>query len=415
MRRRSGWGQLPHSVGRKHVLILVGVLVLLVVAAACGGGQGTPTPGSRESSLGLQPTPSPTAVIPNEYPRPVDTSIHSVPLESVVFDTFDGGFLRLSDADSRTIEQLRDFIRPIYQPRYDGPEGGDWLRRTDLIIGYVGEEAAYAYPVNMLNFHEIVNDEIDGVPVLITYCPLCASGVVFDRRVDGEALTFGNTSALYQNDLVMYDHQTGSYWFQVGGEAIVGTLTGKRLVPLPSVTMPWQQWRELHPETRVLSLEQGLTGSYSYEYDPFQGYNVSVDALNFPFPVSKEKLDTRLRPSALVLSVRVNGQEKAYPIQNMGNAAVNDTVGGEPVVVFSRDEGATSSAFSRTVDGRLLTFVLRDNQIRDQETNSLWDLAGRAVEGSLKGQQLKPLPTRRAFWFSLSLALPDIPLYQQEP
>ena len=228
-------------------------------------------------------------------------------------------------------------------------------------------------------------------------------------------MTFGNTSALYQNDLVMYDHQTGSYWFQVGGEAIVGTLTGERLVPLPSVTMPWQQWRELYPETRVLSLEQGLTGFYTYEHDPFQGYNVAVDALNFPFPVSKEKLDPRLRPSTLVLSVRVNGQEKAYPLQSMGDAVANDTVGGEPVVVFSRNQGITGSAFSRTVDGQALTFTLRGNQIRDQETNSLWDQAGRAIEGSLKGRQLELLPTRRAFWYALSLALPDIPVYLQEP
>ena len=415
MRRPITFGLRPHRLRAMRAPALAGALALLVVAAACGSGQATPTPGTTASPTQAQPTPLATAVIPQEFPPPVDTSIHSVPLESVVFDTFDGGFLRLSDATTGDIRFLRDRIRPIYEPRYDGPEGGDWLLPTDLVIGYVGGGAAYAYPVNMLNFHEIVNDEIDGVPVLITYCPLCASGVVFDRRVDGDTLTFGNTSALYQNDLVMYDHQTGSYWFQVGGEAIVGTLTGERLVPLPSVTMPWQQWRELYPETRVLSLEQGLTGFYTYEHDPFQGYNVAVDALNFPFPVSKEKLDPRLRPSTLVLSVRVNGQEKAYPLQSMGDAVANDTVGGEPVVVFSRNQGITGSAFSRTVDGQALTFTLRDNQIRDQETNSLWDQAGRAVEGSLKGRQLELLPTRRAFWYALSLALPDIPVYLQEP
>lgn len=93
--------------------------------------------------------------------------------------------------------------------------------------------------MNVLNFRELVTDEIGGVPVLITYCPLCFSGVVFDREVDGLVLIFGNTSALYQSDLVMYDHQTGSYWFQVGGEAVMGTLTGARLKILPSTTMEW--------------------------------------------------------------------------------------------------------------------------------------------------------------------------------
>ena len=94
------------------------------------------------------------------------------------------------------------------------------MRDTDLVLGYVGPESgsAFAYPVKMLNLHEIVNDVIDGRPVLISYCPLCASGAVYDRELAGEVLLFGNTSALYQSDLVMYDHQSGSYWFQVLGE-----------------------------------------------------------------------------------------------------------------------------------------------------------------------------------------------------
>ena len=112
------------------------------------------------------------------------------------------------------IERLRDAIWSIYEPGYEDVTGGGWLNDRDLVLGYVGLDAEYAYPIKMLNFHELVNDVIDGIPVLVTYCPLCGSGIVFDRQLGGEVLVFGNTSALFENDLVMFDYETESYWFQ---------------------------------------------------------------------------------------------------------------------------------------------------------------------------------------------------------
>ena len=123
-------------------------------------------------------------------------------------------------------------------PAYGGADALPWLDDDDLVLGYEAGGEVFAYPINIVNFHEMVNDTIGGVPLLVTNCPLCFSGVVFGREVDGQTLTFGNTSALYQSNLVMYDHQTGSYWSQVGGEAVVGTLTRARLEPLPSATCP---------------------------------------------------------------------------------------------------------------------------------------------------------------------------------
>jgi hypothetical protein len=167
------------------------------------------------------PAPSPTSTLVPSQTRPstpagpppdLNTDIRSVALEDIVFDTFDGSSRRLSEADNALIERLRDAIRPVYTPQYEDVSGGDWLSPDDTVLGYVGESGqAYAYPIKFLNFHELVNDVIDGVPLLVTYCPLCASGVVFDRRIDGEVLTFGNTSALYNSDLVMFDYASGSY------------------------------------------------------------------------------------------------------------------------------------------------------------------------------------------------------------
>ncbi len=315
------------------------------------------------------------------------------------------------------IERLRDAIKPIYSAQYEDASGGDWLDSSDIILGYISESGqAYAYPIKFLNFHELVNDVIDDVPLLVTYCPLCGSGVVFDRRVDGEVLVFGNTSALYNSDLVMFDHASGSYWFQTGGEAVVGLMTGTRLAPLPSSVMTWDQWRALYPETNVLSREQGLGRPASqYDRDPFSNF---ADYINggenrFPFPVDTDLVSDSLRPAEIVVAVAIGDQERAYPPTQIGNAAVNDLLDGEPVVVFSRGTRQVATVFSPLVEGRLLEFDYTDGSFRDQQTGSVWNLGGLATSGELEGTRLTPLPSRRAFWFSISISNPKIEIYGQ--
>ena len=166
------------------------------------------------------------------------------------------------------------------------------------MLGYESDDDAFAYPINILNFHDMVTDVIGGVRVLITYCLLCVSGMVFSREVDGQTLTFGNTSALYQSDLVMYDHQTGSYWFQVAGEAVVGTMTGAHLEPLPFATMPWGQWKAPHPDILLLvgvdGVKDDLFAGSGYGNGFGQEYQDRINNEQFAFPVDQEKLDGRL-------------------------------------------------------------------------------------------------------------------------
>jgi hypothetical protein len=269
---------------------------------ACGGSDPTLAPtrpdATTQSSAAI---PGPTSVIPEgssvapKLVPDVDTSIHSVPLEDILFDTFgttSARFVPLSEISDELQTDLRDAIIPVDLPVYGGADALPWLEDDDLVLGYESGEEAFAYPINILNFYEIVNDVIGGDPVLITYCPLCVSGVVFSREVDGETLTFGNTSALYQSDLVMYDHQTGSYWFQVAGEAVVGTMTGSHLDPLPSATMPWGRWKALHPDTLLLTgVEGGLETLFarsSYGNGFGSGYQEIVNSEQFAFPVDKK-------------------------------------------------------------------------------------------------------------------------------
>ena len=357
--------------------VLFGAVALL--AAACGG-EGASSDATPATVSSATPVPRAAVIGPSgvELP-PLEIEQHTVPLEEVYFDTFDGGSRRLSAASEALIAGLRDAIPPIYSPFYEEVEGGDWLSGDDLVIGYLSQSGqAYAYPHKILNFHEIVNDEIDGRPVLISYCPLCRSGVVYDRRLDGRTLTFGNTSALFESDLVMFDWETNSFWWQVPGRAIVGRLSGAALAPLASETMSWSAWRELHPRTNILSrvLSRDLGFARDYERDPFAGLGASLDAGRTPFPTSDASHDDRLRPSAVVLGVVVGEANRVYPLAQLGTTAVNDTIEGRPVVVLVDAERSAGAAFFAEADGRVLTFEYRDGLYVDLETGSSWDLAG---------------------------------------
>ncbi len=380
------------------VFRLVAVVVLLgLMSGACSRPQtdGVSTVGSSAEG---QPVPP-----------DVDMSLHAVPLEDIYFDTFDGGAVRLSDSTRELRLRLLDAIPPIDEPIYGPRVDGDWLDEDDLVLGYVSGDAAYAYPFKILNFHEIVNDVIDGVPVLISYCPLCRSAIVFDRRVDDLVLSFGNTSALYESDLVMVDRQTGSYWWQVAGRAIVGPLTDTGLDVRPSVVATWADWTSTHPETLVLTRETGY--ERPYEVDSFANYSESVDAGRFAFPVDEDSLDPRLDPAELVVGVSIDDVVRVYPVDGK-DSVINDVLGETPVVVFRTGGGA--AVFSPILDGQTLRFSLDgEAHLVDDKTGSVWGVDGLAVSGPLAGRMLDQIATRTTFWFAFVGAFPNAQIYGQ--
>ena len=241
---------------------------------------------------------------------------------------------------------------------------------------------------------------------------------MYDRRLtpDGEPDLFGNTSALYESDMVMVDHKTGSYWMQVSGEALVGELAGQRLTALPSQTTTWGLWREQYPESVVLSPDTGY--DRNYRYDPFTGlgerYNEGGD---FIFPVSENGRDPRLDPGEVVLGAEYEGRQYAWPIERVGDGVLNDFIGENEdvaVVIFSSSIGPTAAAyFPVTADGQSLTFVFEAGDFIDEQTGSTWSLSGTATDGPLAGTTLKALPTRSSFWFSLISSFPDLIFYEQ--
>ena len=375
----------PTSRGAK--LVAAGAFAL--IAAACGSDVGvldsaTPTSSPvtgqdvQTDEPSLIPAPSfergPIPQTPVDFDGIPDRSNAIVGLDEVFFDTFGSGAIALSDATDDDIVGLLDRIPPIDTPEYINPASDPWLQPDDSILGYVDANGqAYAYPHKLLNFHEIVNDNLAGVPVLISYCPLCNSGVVFDRRLDdlrqdGE-LTFSNTSALFDNDLVMVDRQTTSYWWQVPGRAIVGSLSGAELTVLPSTTTTWAQWQIDQPNTLIITRDLGFQIDYTREV--FAGYSERVNQGQTPFPVNPEALaDDRLLPATQVIAIEAGGEAAAVPIERL-TSDFELEVGGEQFVVVPDGAGG-ASAFSIGADG-----------------------------------SREPAPSRSTFWFAYVASFPE--------
>lgn len=206
----------------------------------------------------------------------------------------------------------------------------DWLPDDELGLGIVHKGEARFYPFRILVRHEIANDRIQGDPVLITYCPLCFTGIAFFREVKGEEDQFGVSGKLYNSELVMYDQKTSSYWPQTLGKAVVGPLTGTTLQKLPTDTVRWGNWKTVHPETMVLSRDTGFFGSYT-GYNPY-GQDGNFEDIQLQFPLQND--DNRLSDYTIVYGVEVNGAFKAYPqalAEQQGT--ITDTLGGQAIEV----------------------------------------------------------------------------------
>ena len=226
----------------------------------------------------------------------------------------------------------KDGIPSIDNPKFISVEDADkWLNDDEfgLVIIHKGVKRFYSFQV--LVWHEIVNDNIAGDPLLVTYCPLCGSGIVFERTIDGEEVEFGTSGKLFNSNLVMYDRKTDTYWSQIGGRAIIGPLTGMELKQFPADVTTWGEWKKVHPDSEVLSRETGSRRRYGT--DPYGDYYESRRLIS-----SVEDSDDSLHPKAVVFGIEVNGSFKAYTEFDVKAAKViEDTVNGVNVKI-ERDE-----------------------------------------------------------------------------
>jgi hypothetical protein len=356
--------------------------------------------GAAALSSALLPPETPPAGAEREFST--DFSRHTVSYDEV----FSGG-------------PPKDGIPAIDAPQFVSvAEADQWLRSLEpVVLVQVGDDAR-AYPLQILTWHEIVNDTVGGLPLTVTFCPLCNTAIAFERTLEGRVLDFGTTGRLRFSNLIMYDRQTESWWQQAGGDAIAGELAGRQLALYPATIIAWNEFKTAHPDGMVLSRETGFNRSYGS--NPYVGYD---DVNSSPFLFRGPATPGALPPMARVLTVDLNGEAVAYPYDVLAErVVVNDVVGGQPVAVFwqsgvasaldsgsiaqGRDVGS-AAAYSPVVDGRQLTLINQRGRIVDAETGSVWNLLGQAVDGELAGQQLAPVVGINHFWFSWAAFKPE--------
>ena len=312
----------------------------------------------------------------------------------------------------------KDGIPSIDAPRYVAPREAGWLvDREPVILLRVNGEARI-YPLQILTWHEIANDTLGGVPVAVTFCPLCYAAVAFDRRIpageeqpDGETrtLSLGVSGMLRMSDMVMYDRQTETLWQQITGEALVGDLLGTTLTQLPAQIVSFADARTSAPQALVLSRETGHDRAYGR--NPYVGYD-DVDARPFLFD---GEIDGRVPPMEHVVAVERGGEAVAVSFARLREDRVwQGEVGGEPVVVLwapgtatalggadiasASDRGAVG-VFTPEADGARLSVRARGGEIVDEAGNR-WSVTGEAVAGPLEGARLEPIPFHDTFAFA---------------
>ena len=243
----------------------------------------------------------------------------------------------------------RDCIPSVDDPVFVAArEAESFLGEEDIGIGLVYKGEARFYPFSMLVTREIVNDTVAGDPLLITYCPLCGTGIVFSRRVGGAVREFGVSGLLWQSNLLMYDRrpapEESSLWSQVLGEAVLGPQTGTALTPIPSDVVRWASWRAAHPATLVLN-----TGDTR---DPYGGEYYGVARA---FAPDFDEASSPLPPTAYVYGIEVNGSFKAYPKEAVqARGVISDEVGGEAIEVRAAKDGTVAV---RTAQGEIIPDV----------------------------------------------------------
>ncbi|MBI2673810.1 MAG: DUF3179 domain-containing protein [Candidatus Zambryskibacteria bacterium] len=243
----------------------------------------------------------------------------------------------------------KDGIPAVNNPKFISVSDAMFLNDNDPGLGLTVNGESRFYPYRILVWHEIVNDTIAGEPVLVTYCPLCATGIVFERRVDGEVQEFGVSGRLWQSNLLMYNRagseENESLWSQVLGEAVLGVNTGEKLKIVRSDVVRFGDWKSAHPNTKVLSQDTGTVRDYGR--DPYGDYYTS-ESVSFGATFN----DTRLHPKALVHGIEINGQYKAYSDAAL-SGTINDTFAGKEIAVTKKGSGEITI----TSDGKPLASI----------------------------------------------------------
>ncbi|MFP4367000.1 MAG: DUF3179 domain-containing protein [Bacteroidales bacterium] len=309
----------------------------------------------------------------------------------------------------------KDGIPALTNPQFTDPQEASYLSDNDLVLGFVQDGTARAYPHNILDWHEIVNDSYDDMYMAVIYCPLTGTGIGWDREpgppsIAGDITSFGVSGLLYNSNIIPYDRGTDSNWSQMLLKAVNGELKGTRADTYNLIETRWDTWKSMYPETRVLSSETGHSRNYSrYPYGDYKTSNSLI------FPVNNE--DDRLHRKERVLGVLIEEEAKAYSIGNFDSSIslIHDNFKGEDLVIAGSGDKNFIVAFKREGDdGVSLEFTaVQDNLpviMKDGE-GTLYDVSGLAVGGPGEGKRLGAVTQFIGYWFAWAAFYPEIELY----
>ena len=316
-----------------------------------------------------------------------------------------GGVLQ-DDGSSRSIPSL-------VNPAMVEGEDAAYLESTDRVFGVSINGDARAYPLRIMNWHEMANDVVGGVPVALAYCTLCGSGILYDTDVDGDKYVFRSSGLLYFSNKLMYDLTTGGLWNQFTGVPVTGSLleSGVRLNIRPVTLTTWGDWLASHPDTLALDINTGYQRNYSSEGDPGAAYTEYYGSPNLWFPVGE--YDDRLQVKDVVYGIEIGGEAKAYPVEAVGREAlVNDEVGGTELVLVGNPGTKTVVAYERT-GARFVSLLGEEVRTTLVDENGVeWlvrDASLEALDGS--GDELARIAGRTSFWFGWRAFFPETGLY----
>lgn len=311
----------------------------------------------------------------------------------------------------------KDGIPALTDPKHIPAAEAGYLTDRELVFGVSLNGDARAYPLRILDWHEMFNDVVGGVPVSLAYCTLCGSGILFDTRVPGyaEPFVFGSSGLLYRSNKLMYDERTESLWNQFTGRPVVGELTGSgiELRVLPVVITDWASWRADHPETTALSLDTG----YRRDYRPGRPYGEYFASPELMFPVVVR--DRRLDPKDRIFALRAGDTRMAWALSLFeGGAVLHDRVGDLDLVLVG--EAATETVRAYETGGRRFTPAPDDEGVLVDESGARWRITEAALAPAVEAAGADPaappppplprLPGHIAYWFAWASYIEDRPL-----
>lgn len=392
------------------------LVAIALAASACGD---STTVASTTDSGGA----TPDATFSAQGAPAVDPALEAEPVDSALRgdranDGFPAPLVEVSDIVSGGPPP--DGIPPIDDPRFRSIADVDYLGEDEAVIVVEVNGEAKAYPVQILIWHEIVNDSFGDLPVTVTYCPLCNSALAFDRRLGERVLSFGTSGELYQSALVMYDRETESLWAHFTGQAIVGHYAGVELARVPAQTISWAQFTESFPEGQVLDIDTGVDRPYGS--NPYVGYDdVASDPIG---GFISQPIDDQFASKDRIVGVEGDAGSFALPLDVVAaDGALEFDDGDRTLVAFhedglasaldasgigdGRDVGQTGVFVAADPNGSKLSFDVTDDGFVDTETRSTWNITGQATSGPLEGVTLDAVPHVDTFWFAWATYRPD--------